>query len=286
MAATYQPVIIIGAPRSGTNMLRDVVTCFEGVGTWPCDEINYIWRYGNRGHFSDEFSPELATPRVRNYIQAQFDRIAHRQRLRYVVEKTCANSLRVGFVNRVFPRAKYIYLVRDGRDTIASAMKRWKAPLDLSYTLRKARFVPLSDIPYYGMRFIRNRFAQFASNEKKIKFWGPIFEGMDHQLRDRALSEVCALQWKKCVVNAERDFAQITPGRVCRVQYETFVTNPVQELGRIADFLGLCTSHNFQKHTIDVKVNNIGKWRNDLNQSDLDKILPLIQDELIKYGYD
>ena len=42
-----QPVVIIGAARSGTNMLRDVLVKLPGVGTWPCDEINYIWRHGN-----------------------------------------------------------------------------------------------------------------------------------------------------------------------------------------------------------------------------------------------
>ena len=39
--------MIIGAARSGTNMLRDVLTSLDGVDTWPCDEINYIWRHGN-----------------------------------------------------------------------------------------------------------------------------------------------------------------------------------------------------------------------------------------------
>lgn len=130
----YQPVILIGAPRSGTNMLRDVITRIEGVGTWPCDEVNYVWRHGNRGHFSDELSPVLAKPEVRKFIRGQFNKVARRFQLRYVVEKTCANSLRVGFIDRIFPEARYIYLVRDGRDTTASAMKRWKAPLNLPYT--------------------------------------------------------------------------------------------------------------------------------------------------------
>ena len=30
----------------GHNMLRDVLTKLPGVATWPCDEINYIWRHG------------------------------------------------------------------------------------------------------------------------------------------------------------------------------------------------------------------------------------------------
>ena len=47
-------IIIIGAPRSGTNMLRDVLTALPGFETWPCDEINLAWRHGNRALPSDE----------------------------------------------------------------------------------------------------------------------------------------------------------------------------------------------------------------------------------------
>ena len=46
--STDRDVVIIGAPRSGTNMLRDVLTSLPGFATWPCDEINLIWRHGNR----------------------------------------------------------------------------------------------------------------------------------------------------------------------------------------------------------------------------------------------
>ena len=76
MADAYQPVIIIGAARSGTNMLRDVLTSLPGVGTWPCDEINYIWRHRNARNPLDEFQPEQATDPVRRFIRGEFDRIA------------------------------------------------------------------------------------------------------------------------------------------------------------------------------------------------------------------
>ena len=102
----YQPVIIIGAPRSGTNMLRDVLTSLPGVATWPCDEINYIWRHGNVRYPSDELRPDMARTAVRKYIRKQFDWVAGKYQAHTGVEKTCANSLRVGFVDRVVPDAK------------------------------------------------------------------------------------------------------------------------------------------------------------------------------------
>ena len=59
-----RPLVIIGAGRSGTNMLRDVLCRMPGLGTWPCDEINYIWRHGNRAHPDDEFPGGFARPKV------------------------------------------------------------------------------------------------------------------------------------------------------------------------------------------------------------------------------
>ena len=43
----FKPLIIIGAGRSGTNALRDALTTFSKISSWPCDEINPIWRHGN-----------------------------------------------------------------------------------------------------------------------------------------------------------------------------------------------------------------------------------------------
>src|SRR6185503_1405135 len=109
-------LIIIGAPRSGTNMLRDLTCTLPGCGTWPCDEINFIWRHGNVGYPSDAIPPRLATARVRSFIRSRFAKIARQRGLTTVVEKTCANSLRVPFVDSVVPEARYIFLVRNGVD--------------------------------------------------------------------------------------------------------------------------------------------------------------------------
>ena len=108
----FQKVIIIGAPRSGTNILRDVLTSFDGICTWPCDEINYIWRHGNAGYLSDELPAVNVSPHVKQFINKAFQNIADKYSADVVIEKTCANSLRVPFVDRVIPDAKYIFIYR------------------------------------------------------------------------------------------------------------------------------------------------------------------------------
>ena len=103
----YTPIIIIGAPRSGTNMLRDVLCSFRGIGTWPCDEINFIWRHYNINKDTDEFNEGMASEKVKKYIHNKFDLFAKKENLNFLVEKTCANSLRVPYVNKIIPNAKY-----------------------------------------------------------------------------------------------------------------------------------------------------------------------------------
>lgn len=282
----YQPVIIIGAPRSGTNILRDVICRVPGVETWPCDEINYIWRHGNASYPSDAFPPELATEPIKSYIRGQFNKLHKRgAAISHIVEKTCANSLRVGFVNQVIPDAKFIYIVRNGLDVVASAKKRWKSELDLKYILRKARYVPLSDLPYYAARYFWNRIHKLFAHEKRLAYWGPRLNGID-SYPNQTLAETCAVQWRECVNSAERDLSKVPSTRVHVLNYESFVNNPGLELMKIARFLNIAMSQEESElFTTDVVKDSIGKSGKDLTAEDIERIMPIMEDALKKHGY-
>lgn len=283
---SYSPVVIIGAPRSGTNILRDVLASLDGIGTWPCDEINYIWRHGNVRYPSDEIPVTLATSRVKRYIGRQFDILAKRRRLSIVLEKTCANSLRVPFVHAVLPKAKFIFIYRDGLDAAASARLRWTAQFDLRYVLQKARFVPASDLPYYALRYFWARSYRFMSKEKRLAFWGPCLNDMQSLLREYSLTEVCALQWARCVDKADEYFASLPQDRVVRVCYEDFVRKPESELKRILESLGHET-HQPGLTTAVARVSggSIGKGRALLGEDEISTLEALVGDSLKRYGY-
>ncbi len=283
----YKTAIIIGAPRSGTNMIRDMLVELPGLGTWPCDEINYIWRHGNVRYSSDEFTPDMATPKVQAYIQRQFQKISKVSELDTVVEKTCANSLRVGFVNKVITDAKYIFIVRDGMDAVGSALERWKASLDLPYILRKARYVPVSDLPYYATRYLLNHLYRHISKENRLSLWGPAINNIDELLKRYSLPEVCALQWKACVDNSERDFSTIPSENILRIKYEEFVKEPVAEFARLADFLNKQVPDSVNEYLRkNVRHNSIGKGRKALGDEWEQKLKPLIAETLKRYGYE
>lgn len=279
-------IIIIGAPRSGTNMLRDVLASFDGITTWPCDEINYIWRHGNVRYPSDEFQAEQATPEVARYIQSRFDAIRKAQGAPLVLEKTCANCLRVPFVDRAVPGARYIYIHRDGLDATGSAMLRWKAELDIPYILQKLRYVPLMDIPYHGFRYLWSRVYRLFSRDKRLAFWGPMLDGMDDILRKHTLQEVCALQWQRCVEKAESAFANMPDERVIRVCYEDFVRNPVSELSRVLAFLAADVPEpQLRQSVAGVSSKSLGKGRQSLGKTEIANLESLVGTTLDRYGY-
>jgi hypothetical protein len=284
---SYQSIIIIGAPRSGTNMLRDQLVELSSVGSWPCDEINYIWRHGNVRYPSDEFTPEMVTPKIRVYIKNQFDKLAKVRQLDTVIEKTCANSLRVGFVDKIIPEAKYIFIVRDGMDAVGSALQRWTASLDIAYILQKAKYVPRSDLPYYALRYLLHRIYRLVSREKRLALWGPAMDDIDDLLKKYTLTEVCALQWKACVDKAEYELSQISPEKVIKVKYEDFVSDPVTEFTRLAKFLNKDVPDAVNDYLIaNVSSNSVGKGRKALSEAGVERLRPLIASTLDRYNYE
>lgn len=282
----HKEVIIIGAPRSGTNMLRDILTSLDGIASWPCDEINYIWRHGNVQFPSDEIPVEKATSSVKGYIQQQFFQIHQKYNVKYVLEKTCANSLRVPFVDTIFPNAKYIFIYRDGIDATGSAKERWTAGLDIPYLLDKIKFVPKIDLPYYAVRYLWAQIYRLFSKEKRLAFWGPALDDMRSLMCEHTLNEVCALQWQRCVDKSEQAFALMPVDKVIRVRYEDFVREPRTELSRIVKFIGLDVQlDEIARAVAGVSSHSVGKGRKTLGKEEVENLEALVGNTLKRYDY-
>jgi hypothetical protein len=262
-AFPFTPVVIIGAGRSGTNALRDALTQLPGFATWPCDEINPIWRHGNLDWPNDEIPPERATPAVRQSVRKAFWRIWRQQGCPdFVVEKTCANALRVPFVDVVLPEARYIHIVRNGFDIVASARKRWRGELEvpgLPYYLAKARYAPLSDLPRYAVSALKNRVAIKLGRQEHFDSWGPRFAGID-ALSGAPLDEIVARQWAACVSASNSAFADIAPGRVFQVRYEDFTADPQSILTKITRWLETPRNEDTLRAAISsIRTSSVGK---------------------------
>jgi hypothetical protein len=232
-------VVILGAARSGTKMLRDALALLTGTGSVPYD-IGYVWRRGNEHRPDDVLDPAAVDGRTRRFIQDFVDRYAGGEPAA-VVEKTVGNCLRVPAVAAVLDDAVFVHLVRDGVDVIESARRQWTAPADVRYLLAKARHFPLRLAPSYGARHLRSLARRRTHRDGRVGSWGPRYPGIDDDLRRHDLLVVCARQWREAVTRTRTDAGRIGLPLI-EVRYERLVSDPENELAHLARAVGLAAT--------------------------------------------
>ena len=123
-ARLERPIIILGAGRSGTTALTEVLRHHPDVAVW--EEPKHIWRFGHAYRSHDVLTAADATPRVKRYIHEQFAAYLRDSGKARFIEKTPSNCFRVSFIRAVFPDALFVHVMRDGRAAVTSAMEQWR----------------------------------------------------------------------------------------------------------------------------------------------------------------
>ncbi len=231
MRSDRSPLVLIGAARSGTKYLRDVLATSNDIVATPYD-VNYVWRHGNESCPHDEIDASDVPEATSQHIRRQLDRLvrtdAH-DNARFLLEKTVSNTLRMDMVRKVLPEARFIYLERDGHDVVESSYRQWTAPNDRSYLLEKLRTFPVREWRY-AIWFARNALKR----DQEAPIWGPRYEGIESDLSEAGVAVTCALQWKKCVEAARR---QISPTDTFVVRYEDLSDEAV--LAGLLEWIGV-----------------------------------------------
>ena len=159
-ALLEQPTIIVSAPRSGSNLLFELMSKVEG-----------IWTIGRESHAIYNEFPHLRAENAKldsgSLREAHADRdtrrllraiflyllrdkhgrpfimlpAAERPARVKMLEKTPRNALNIPFLLKVFPNAKFILLHREPRANVASLVEAWKVGL------QSGRFVTFLDLP-------------------------------------------------------------------------------------------------------------------------------------------
>ena len=300
------PIIIISVFRSGSNLIKDILCHLPEFGTWPAENINFIWRHGNASREDDEFNANDATENVIKYIRLTFNNFSTKSGYKNLVEKTEANSLRIPFVDKVFPHAKFIFVVRDGRDAIASMLNRRNQPFNLKFLIKKVRFVPLFDFPRVMFRYIINIIRRYLFSSEGNFFLGPIYKGMREELSNYTEEEIVAIQWAKCIEKAYEDLKKIHNNRVYIIKYEDFVKAPSESITALFNYVDIDTKSKEIKLLMDkilcsdigketasdemkmvkgISDKSVGRWKDQLDKQVLNSISPLIKNAMKKIGY-
>lgn len=277
------PVILLGAARSGTKLLRSILAEHPQLAVVPYD-INYVWILGQHRLGHDELDPADLDPATADFIRSFLDRFREPADAA-VVEKTVSNTLRVPFVDAVFPDARFLHLLRDGRDVAASAREQWLSRSSGGSLVTKLRTFPLRHAWRYGLDYLGNYVRSFLPGRRPLKSWGPRYRSLDRDLASLTVLEVCARQWCRCVEGSLDGLAGVDPGRVHTVRYDELVRSPGRVVPDILRFLGLEPDAAVDEFCrTRVSSDNLGKWRRQLDAEERQAVEGIIAPVMARAG--
>ena len=255
------PIFLIGAARSGTTVIGDLLGSHPDVAYWI--EPKYVWRHGRAGAVDDARGPDEATPAVAAYIRAAFERHAQARGKPRFMEKTPSNCFRVAFMHRVFPDARFVHVQRDGRDAAASALARWRSPPDDQAIWRRIRNweIPLGALHHYLPDIVREALLR-RLQPGRGHFWGPRYPGWREERRRLETPTLCARQWVASATHATRDLAAVPAAQVHAFRYEDFVRDPATVLRGVLQFCGLAVDDALlERARREVRPDRVGAFQ-------------------------
>ena len=266
--ACEQPLFIVAAPRSGSTLLFETLAAGEGLATlggeahWLIETIAELCP-GAPGVDSNRLLAAQATPHIIERIRSQIlehrvDREGKRPRdgrILKFLEKTPKNALRIPFLDRVFPDARFVFLWREPRGNISSIIEAWRAGKWRTYPRLEGFELP----------------------------WSLLLPPGWQTMRGRPLEEVAAFQWSVTNSTILNDLAALPADRWTIIDYDDFVADPAETIRRICCFADLEFDQGLRervnsplppaRHTLTPA--NPLKWKR--NRAELERVLPLVE---------
>ena len=280
-----EPVIIIAAARSGTKMLRYVLSASDEFAGYPYD-ANYIWKYGNYTVKHDEIGPDSIQEGEKNKIRNFFLKICDKKGKPRLLEKSVPNSLRIPFVRSIFPGCAIIHLYRNGLDVTPDARLCWQGSASAERIqskedrVRKLKEFPLPMAWPYLLEYIKNYAKKTLLRKAHVESWGPRYKGIDSDVQNKSLIEVCAIQWAKCVDHCCQELNRLENGiDYMNLCYEQLISYPSEQLERVVDFLNLTDGHKVITRGKEViKADYVQSWKDYITSDEYEKISGIIHE--------
>ncbi|MFC3051575.1 sulfotransferase family protein [Kordiimonas pumila] len=229
------PVIILSAPRSGSTLL------FEQLA-----QHDPFWTIGGESHAVFRAFPHLkaenaeldsmtltaahaddatsdAMRRCFLYLLRSQQGVpylalppAHRPPAFCFLEKTPRNALNIAFLLKVFPRARFLYLHRDPRQTVSSLIEAW------TVGLQTGRFVTFRDLPGWP-----------------LPAWCFVLPRGWQNMAGKPLAEIAAFQWAASNLAIMEGLKGLDRSRFTTLAYDQFIRDPKGALASATEALGV-----------------------------------------------
>lgn len=257
-----QPIFIFGAPRSGTTFLGKCISNlpelsyhFEPVLTKAAVRYVYTqqWSYPNARRFYRSVYAWLMLTHLNGDLR--------------FCEKTPRNCFILPFLWQTFPDAKFIHIIRDGRD----------ASLSLSHK------------PWY-----KNDMKGSGAKDPggypfgpKARFW--VEPDRIEEFETTSDLHRCIWLWRRYLESAREGASQLPPQQYHEIKYENLVQTPELEATKLLDFLEITTDSSRLKFvdvvTTKARPDSIGQWQQHISDVVLEKISAEAGQMLNNLGY-
>ena len=280
-------IFIIGSPRSGTTMLLDYFERNKNVSTFY--EPEYIWGKYFNSTYSDDFDNQKLTDKIAHKIRMDYYKYLNYSKKNILIEKNPLNGLNIEKIHLIFPDAKFIYLIRDGRDTIASINREFKKRIRIQkkfnfFMFMKVLYKSFKKNKFWKFRFKRllfelnqrnfkNIFLLNKSKWTEINGWGIRYNNWEIDYKKNSLIEFNAIQWLKIIEKIDAYWDNISFNSKIKVKYEDILTNRENTLEKLNNFLSL-TSDDVD---FKFKENNFDNWKTYFTKEECIKINKIIR---------
>lgn len=276
--AVPDPVFVIGCSRSGTTITYETLAAapqFVSFG-W---EIPQFWNslHGplTNGWHSEAAGADDARPAHRAAALRYF---YQRLGAGWVLDKTCINVMRIPFLYRIFPKAKFVFIQRDGRDNISSMMDGWR--------------MGRTDGRFELSQFFGPFPEPVAINGGEFKEWAFFLAPGWRKYNHASLEEACAFQWISANRLALDAMKIIPPEQWIHLRYEELFERPVEMFRSAFERLDIPFTEEMRTRCTNLRPTSVvrgvpkrQKWREN-NPAAVGRILSTIRPLLVELGYE
>ncbi|HKQ82948.1 MAG TPA: sulfotransferase [Steroidobacteraceae bacterium] len=287
--ASGDPLFIIGTGRCGSTLFHDLLTrhphvsfmtslanrhptkpaynrtcvsCIDIAGSTFRRKYFPVEAYGFWDHYFHGFSRPFrdltaddASPCAVTALRTATRQFVTARRPRMIFKIT--GWPRIGFLQAVYPRAKFISVIRDGRAVANSLLNvhfwdGWLGPGKWS--------------------------------------WGPLDTARDARWQhyDRSFVALAALQWEILMeAYAEAKACMPDPSQLLQIRYEDLCSDPVSVFRTATDFAGLTFNSSFERCIASARLQDANqKWRQDLTPAQQAILEACMGPSLAQWGYE